>query len=907
MSVRSPVRLLDIANLADAYPLELLANFTTGTFTLVKSDGTSTVQNKNPGTLTLRSGTNVLLNAADLSGNLDVTIPATAQMTGATADTAGTGGTVPAPAAGYNTRFLRGDGTWVNITYVNNAGTANTLSTSRTLTIGNAAKAFNGSADVSWSLTEIGAAATDHTHAEYVNQNAYSTFKVDANTAAAASATDEFTFVAGSNVTLTLNPTDKTLTIASSYINTTYTTGTTTLEGLTKLYTTTGTAIDGTMTQNAITTMLNTKLNTSGGTISGAINPTTNNSIDLGTSSLGYRTIYATTFSGNATTASRLATAVNIGIGGLTATPASFDGSQAVNINVTGVPASLLTGTVDIARLPAGALERMIPVADQSARFALTTASVQVGDTVKQLDTGVMYLIVDDTNLDNAAGYSEYTAGSATSVPWSGVTDKPTIYQPSTTVPLADSGSGAVGTSTTFARADHVHPLQNSVSGNAGSADKLSTARTLTIGNAAKQFDGSADVSWSLTEIGAAAASHTHAEYVNQNAFATVTVNGTNVVAADTQDALNIAAGSNITLSADNNSKTVTINATIPSYNTGNASTAGLTKLYTATGSNTDGAMTQAAITTALNTKLNTSGGTITGAISPNTNNAIDLGTSTLGYRTVYGATFSGNAATATTLATARTLTIGSSGKTFNGSADVTWTLAEIGAAATSHTHSEYANQNAFSTVAVGSTNAAAASATDTFTIVAGSNVSLSLDSSSKTLTISATDTNTTYSTGTASVAGLTKLYTGTGTATDGTMTQKAINTALSKKLNTSGGTLTGTLTTRALTVASGYTLTITTAGNVSGVAVQYTATISTGSWTGSSAPYRKTISVSGIKATDVPIVDYNPTGTYSTDSAAEEAFMSCIHRVTTAANSITVYVHEKPDVAIPIRLRVIR
>lgn len=36
-------------------------------------------------------------------------------------------------------------------------------------------------------------------------------------------------------------------------------------------------------------------------------------------------------------------------------------------------------------------------------------------------------------------------------------------------------------------------------------------------------------------------------------------------------------------------------------------------------------------------------------------------------------------------------------------------------------------------------------------------------------------DTNTTYSTGTTSTLGLTKLYTGTGTATDGTMTQKAI------------------------------------------------------------------------------------------------------------------------------------
>ena len=42
--------------------------------------------------------------------------------------------------------------------------------------------------------------------------------------------------------------------------------------------------------------------------------------------------------------------------------------------------------------------------------------------------------------------------------------------------------------------------------------------------------------------------------------------------------------------------------------------------------------------------------------------------------------------------------------------------------------------------------------------------------------------TDTTYSTGTASALGLTKLYTGTGSNTDGTMTQKAISNALNGK-----------------------------------------------------------------------------------------------------------------------------
>lgn len=85
-----------------------------------------------------------------------------------------------------------------------------------------------------------------------------------------------------------------------------------------------------------------------------------------------------------------------------------------------------------------------------------------------------------------------------------------------------------------------------------------------------------------------------------------------------------------------------------------------------------------------------------------------------------------------------------------------------------------------------------------------------------------------------------------------------------------------------------------------------YTCTIGT-NWSGSSAPYTQTISVPGILASDVPIVDYMPTGNYATDSAAEEAFMSGIHRVTTANGSITVYFHEQSEVSIPIRLYVVR
>lgn len=99
--------------------------------------------------------------------------------------------------------------------------------------------------------------------------------------------------------------------------------------------------------------------------------------------------------------------------------------------DIVSLDASKLTGMVDIARLPKGALERVIVVADDAARFALTAEEAQNGDTIKVNDTGLMYFVIDDTQLATEAGYSEYTAGSATTVPWSGVTDKPVSYNPS--------------------------------------------------------------------------------------------------------------------------------------------------------------------------------------------------------------------------------------------------------------------------------------------------------------------------------------------------------------------------------------------------------------------------------------------------------------------------------------------
>lgn len=72
---------------------------------------------------------------------------------------------------------------------------------------------------------------------------------------------------------------------------------------------------------------------------------------------------------------------------------------------------------------------------------------------------------------------------------------------------LATIANNGTVTATTFVGA---------LSGNAttattaSKADRLTTGRTLTIGNTGKEFAGNANVSWSLSEIGAASSSHAH-------------------------------------------------------------------------------------------------------------------------------------------------------------------------------------------------------------------------------------------------------------------------------------------------------------------------------------------------------------------------------------------------------------
>lgn len=137
----------------------------------------------------------------------------------------------------------------------------------------------------------------------------------------------------------------------------------------------------------------------------------------------------------NAPTATKLQAARTIVLSGAVSGSVSSDFGSNVTISTTlaNFDASKITsGTIDIDRLPKAALERMVVVADDTARFKLTTATAQVGDTVKVTATNKMYLVKDDSKLNTEDGYEPYTASLASSVPWSGVTGKPSTFAPPT-------------------------------------------------------------------------------------------------------------------------------------------------------------------------------------------------------------------------------------------------------------------------------------------------------------------------------------------------------------------------------------------------------------------------------------------------------------------------------------------
>jgi hypothetical protein len=462
-----------------------------------------------------------------------------------------------------------------------------------------------------------------------------------------------------------------------------------------------------------------------------------------------YAQVITSEITGNISTASKLKTARNIALTGDVTGNANFDGSGNISITttvgndshthsnstITSLDASKITsGTIDIARLPKGALERLVKVQDDSARFALTTNSVQLGDTVLVINTNKMYLVVDESQLSKEAGYQVYTVGSATEVPWSGVTGKPSTmpnphaltislngtsqgaYTGSSaksinitpasigaaaashgthvtyaTIAAKAPGTASIGTSSKVAREDHVHPVQTTISGNSGTSSKWFTARTITLNGdvtGSVSIDGSSDVTLTTT-VGNDSHSHSWTNITSKPSSFTPSAHNqsSNTITAMTgyakaSSASAIAAGDSLNTAIGKIEKALDGKQPSGSYALSNHNhdsvyapiSHGTHVTYATVAGKAAGT---AAVGTSSKVAREDHVHPLQTTVSGNAGTATTLQTA----RTINGTSFNGSAnITTSNWGTTRTLTIGNGAKSVNGSANVSWSLSEIGA-----------------------------------------------------------------------------------------------------------------------------------------------------------------------------------------------------------------------------------
>ena len=509
---------------------------------------------------------------------------------------------------------------------------ASAISTSDTLNtaIGKLEKALDGK-QASGSY-----AASNHTHSAYVNQNAFSNVVVGSTTIAADSSTDTLTLVAGNNVTLTPDATNDKVTIAAT--DTVYTHPTSgitvgTYKSVTvddKGHVTAGTN-PTTLAGYGITDAA--KASDLSSHTSNKSNPHSVTKAQVGLGNVENKssaTIRGEITSSNVTTALGY-TPLNSSLKGANSGIAELDENGKV-------PSSQLPSYVDDvleysakSNFPATGETGKIYVDTTTnltyrwsgSAYVEISASLALGETSstayrgdrgkiaydhsqtahapsnaeKNIIVGVQKngtnLTVDSNRKVNIAVPTK-TSELYNDSGFITTSDIPEGAAASTTTPKV-AGTAAIGTELAFARGDHVHPAQTSVSGNAGTATKLATARTITLSgdvSGSTTFDGSGDVTITATVAddshnhtisnvdglqaaldGKAASSHTHSAYVNQNAFSKVVVGSTTVAADSATDTLTLVAGSNVTLTPDATNDKITIAAT---YNAATTSTAGL-------------------------------------------------------------------------------------------------------------------------------------------------------------------------------------------------------------------------------------------------------------------------------------------------------------------------------------------
>lgn len=85
---------------------------------------------------------------------------------------------------------------------------------------------------------------------------------------------------------------------------------------------------------------------------------------------------------------------------------------------------------IPLDKLPHGALERLYIVADEAA--ALSNEEITEGDSIKRIDTNMMYFCVKNTGTFSQR-FVEYTAGGSSSIDWGNILNKPDFSTVATT------------------------------------------------------------------------------------------------------------------------------------------------------------------------------------------------------------------------------------------------------------------------------------------------------------------------------------------------------------------------------------------------------------------------------------------------------------------------------------------
>lgn len=384
-------------------------------------------------------------------------------------------------------------------------GTANITTanwgTARTLTIGNTGKSVNGSGNVSWSLSEIGAAPTSHNHTSLTGVT-----KISFATGSSDSANLE-TVVSDDTTYFDFNLTDDANTDMWRWRFGAWDSSTS------------STKIFNAMTLAATSTTA-AKLIISGtvqaSTFSGALSGNATTATTLQTA----RTINGTSFNGSANiTTANWGTARTLTIG---KKGNSVNGSGNVSWSLSDIMGRATTATTSstnknkytkFARVDvsSGAYTNCIGTFDfvpQEAQTVQGSLSYYIRTNSAITSTTISLIWTKINNIEYAKSIVAVKVSD-------GVYDL--YYKPLydwDTMTITNINCTNPDKITMYSNQSYVDSVTaaatSSLVSHSATSAKLTTARTLTIGNTGKTFDGSANVSWTLSEIGAAASSHTH-------------------------------------------------------------------------------------------------------------------------------------------------------------------------------------------------------------------------------------------------------------------------------------------------------------------------------------------------------------------------------------------------------------